>query len=121
MFKKEIFKTIFKYAIPNVISMWIFTLYTMIDGIFITLSTFKSIIAEMNIPKNKFKKVARVKILFPSLYLFSPNFIAIRVELPTPIIIDIEKIKFISGKAKFTPASAVEPTNLLINTPSIIV
>ena len=32
-----------------------------------------------------------------------------------------EKIKFISGKAKFTPASAVDPTNLLINTPSIIV
>jgi len=35
--------------------------------------------------------------------------------------IEIEKIKFISGRAKFTPARAVEPTNLLINIPSIIV
>ena len=93
----------------------------MAPKIFITLSIFKSIIAEINIPKNKFKKVARVKILFPSSYLFSPNFTAIRVELPTPTIIEIEKIKFISGKPKFTPASAVEPTNLLINIPSIIV
>ena len=89
--------------------------------IFITLSILKSTIAKINIPKNKFKKVARVKILFPSSYLFSPNFIAIKVELPTPIIIEIEKIKFINGRAKFTPARAVEPTNLLINTPSIIV
>ena len=34
---------------------------------------------------------------------------------------EIEKIKFINGRAKLTPARAVEPTNLLINTPSIIV
>ena len=62
-----------------------------------------------------------MKILFPSSYLSSPNFIAINVELPTPIIIEIEKIKFISGRTKLTPARAVEPTNLLINIPSTIV
>ena len=35
MKKKSTLSLIFKYAFPNVISMWIFTLYTIIDGIFI--------------------------------------------------------------------------------------
>lgn len=35
MDKKTILKNIFKYALPTVLSMWIFTLYTMIDGIFV--------------------------------------------------------------------------------------
>lgn len=34
-YEKTVFKTILRYAIPSVISMWIFTLYTMVDGIFI--------------------------------------------------------------------------------------
>ncbi len=33
---KSITLNIFKYAIPTVLSMWIFTFYTMIDGIFIS-------------------------------------------------------------------------------------
>lgn len=33
--KKNTLRTILKYAIPSVISMWIFTIYTMVDGIFI--------------------------------------------------------------------------------------
>lgn len=33
--EKTILRTIFRYAIPSVISMWIFTIYTMVDGIFI--------------------------------------------------------------------------------------
>lgn len=32
---KSIFRTILKYTIPSVVSMWIFTIYTMVDGIFI--------------------------------------------------------------------------------------
>lgn len=36
MLEKSITKTILKYALPNVVSMWIFTLYTMVDGIFIS-------------------------------------------------------------------------------------
>lgn len=49
MFKKEIFKTIFKYAIPNVISMWIFTLYTMIDGVFISRFIGSTALAGVNL------------------------------------------------------------------------
>ena len=49
MFKKKIFKTIFKYAIPNVISMWIFTLYTMIDGIFISRFVGSTALAGVNL------------------------------------------------------------------------
>ena len=49
MFKKEIFKTIFKYAIPNVISMWIFTLYTMIDGVFISRFVGSTALAGVNL------------------------------------------------------------------------
>lgn len=36
MLEKKIIKTIFKYSFPNVVSMWVFTLYTMVDGIFIS-------------------------------------------------------------------------------------
>lgn len=49
MFKKEILKTIFKYAIPNVISMWIFTLYTMIDGVFISRFVGPTALAGVNL------------------------------------------------------------------------
>ena len=49
MFKKKIFKTIFKYAIPNVISMWIFTLYTMIDGVFISRFVGPTALAGVNL------------------------------------------------------------------------
>lgn len=49
MFKKEILKTIFKYAIPNVISMWIFTLYTMIDGVFISRFVGSTALAGVNL------------------------------------------------------------------------
>lgn len=34
-YEKTVSKTILRYAIPSVVSMWIFTLYTMVDGIFI--------------------------------------------------------------------------------------
>lgn len=34
-YEKTVFKTILRYAILSVVSMWIFTLYTMVDGIFI--------------------------------------------------------------------------------------
>lgn len=33
--EKTIFRTILRYAIPSVVSMWIFTIYTMVDGMFI--------------------------------------------------------------------------------------
>lgn len=33
--EKTILRTILRYAIPSVVSMWIFTIYTMVDGIFI--------------------------------------------------------------------------------------
>ena len=46
---KPILKTIFKYAIPNVISMWIFTLYTMVDGIFISRFVGSTALAGVNL------------------------------------------------------------------------
>ena len=49
MLKKSILKTIFKYAIPNVISMWIFTLYTMVDGIFISRFVGSNALAGVNL------------------------------------------------------------------------
>lgn len=33
--KRSVLKTILRYAIPSVVSMWIFTIYTMVDGMFI--------------------------------------------------------------------------------------
>lgn len=33
--KGSVLKTILIYAIPSVVSMWIFTIYTMVDGMFI--------------------------------------------------------------------------------------
>ncbi len=33
--KRGILKTILRYVIPSVVSMWIFTIYTMVDGMFI--------------------------------------------------------------------------------------
>lgn len=33
--KKLLIRTILRYSIPSVISMWMFTIYTMVDGIFI--------------------------------------------------------------------------------------
>ncbi|MDO4690404.1 MAG: MATE family efflux transporter [Fusobacterium sp.] len=36
MLKNSISKTIFRYSFPNVLSMWVFTLYSMVDGIFVS-------------------------------------------------------------------------------------
>ncbi|MBR8701119.1 hypothetical protein IX317_001083 [Fusobacterium sp. DD29] len=33
--KGSVLKTILRYTIPSVVSMWIFTIYTMVDGMFI--------------------------------------------------------------------------------------
>ncbi|WP_438525099.1 MATE family efflux transporter, partial [Cetobacterium sp.] len=35
MLKDNLFKLIFKYGVPSILTMWIFSLYTIVDGIFI--------------------------------------------------------------------------------------
>ena len=92
MFKKKIFKTIFKYAIPNVISMWIFTLYTMIDGIFI--SRFVGSIA-----------LAGVNLALPLInFIFSIS-IMIGVGSSTLIAIKFGENKYDEGNKIFTLAT----------------
>ena len=92
MFKKKIFKTIFKYAIPNVISMWIFTLYTMIDGIFI--SRFVGSIA-----------LAGVNLALPLInFIFSIS-IMIGVGSSTLIAIKFGENKYDDGNKIFTLAT----------------
>ena len=71
MFKKTIFKTIFKYAIPNVISMWIFTLYTMIDGVFISRFVGSTALPSLSVQKLKYKcKVPLIQNFTLLFYLF---------------------------------------------------
>lgn len=49
MLEKSIVKTIFKYSLPNMISMWVFTLYTMVDGIFVSKFVGKLGLAGINL------------------------------------------------------------------------
>ena len=71
----------------------------------IILDKFVSKISESGVPQQK---------VIEQSYLFCSGFYIKYKQ-------EIEKIKFMSGRTKLTPARAVEPTNLLINIPSTIV
>ena len=89
---KPILKTIFKYAIPNVISMWIFTLYTMVDGIFISRFVGSTALAGVNL-------------VLPLInFIFSIS-IMIGVGSSTLIAINFGENKYDEGNKIFTLAT----------------
>ncbi|MCS5421090.1 MULTISPECIES: MATE family efflux transporter [Psychrilyobacter] len=47
--KKGITKTLFKYAFPSILSMWIFSLYTIVDGIFVGRGVGAEALAAVNL------------------------------------------------------------------------
>lgn len=47
--KTSIYKVLLKFVIPNVISMWVFTLYTAIDGIFVSRFIGEDALAGINL------------------------------------------------------------------------
>lgn len=49
MKEKSIRRDFFKYAIPSVISMWVFTIYTMVDGMFVAKGVGENALAAVNI------------------------------------------------------------------------
>lgn len=46
---REIRKKFLKYVIPSVLSMWVFTIYTMVDGMFVAKGVGESALAAVNI------------------------------------------------------------------------
>lgn len=46
---REIRNKFFKYVIPSVLSMWVFTIYTMVDGMFVAKGVGESALAAVNI------------------------------------------------------------------------
>lgn len=62
--KKNIIKKFFKYAIPSVISMWIFTIYTMVDGIFVAKGVGEEALAAINISMPLINMAFGLSILF---------------------------------------------------------
>lgn len=47
--KKSIRKKFFSFVIPSVISMWVFTIYTMVDGMFVARGVGEKALAAVNI------------------------------------------------------------------------
>ncbi len=62
--KKNIIKKFFKYAIPSVFSMWIFTIYTMVDGIFVAKGVGEEALAAINISMPLINMAFGLSILF---------------------------------------------------------
>lgn len=89
MQNKNIFKIIFRYGVPNVVSMWIFTLYTMIDGIFISRFVGPAAFAGVNL-------------ILPLINLMFSISIMIGVGSSTLISINFGKNNYIKGNKIFT-------------------
>lgn len=87
--EKNIKIAIFKYGIPNIISMWIFTLYTMIDGIFIS----RFVGAEA---------FAGVNLILPLINLMFSISIMVGVGSSTLISINFGKNNYDEGNKIFT-------------------
>lgn len=47
--KKEIRQSFFKYALPSVLAMWVYTIYTMVDGMFVARGVGTTALASVNI------------------------------------------------------------------------
>ncbi len=62
--KKNIIKKFFKYSIPSVISMWIFTIYTMVDGIFVAKGVGEEALAAINISMPLINMAFGLSVLF---------------------------------------------------------
>lgn len=97
MLEKSIVKTIFKYALPNVISMWVFTLYTMVDGIFIS-----KYVGEL--------ALAGVNLSFPLINLIFSIAIMIGVGSSTIISIKFGENKYDEGNKFLSLASIINFT-----------
>lgn len=94
MLEKSITKTILKYALPNVVSMWIFTLYTMVDGIFIS-----RYVGELGL--------AGVNLSFPLINLIFSISIMIGVGSSTLISIKFGENKIKEGNQTLSLAACV--------------
>lgn len=90
----SISKTLFKFAIPNVISMWIFTLYTAIDGIFVSRFIGENALAAVNLT-------------LPIINLIFSLSIMIGVGSSTLIAIKFGENDFYEGNKIFTLANFV--------------
>lgn len=94
MFEKKIIKTIFKYSFPNVLSMWVFTLYTMVDAIFVS-----RFVGELGL--------AGVNLTFPLINLIFAISIMLGVGSSTLISIKFGEEKFEEANKLLTLASLV--------------
>lgn len=94
MLENSISKTILKYALPNVVSMWIFTLYTMVDGIFIS-----RYVGELGL--------AGVNLSFPLINLIFSISIMIGVGSSTLISIKYGENKIDEGNQILTLATCI--------------
>ncbi len=54
----------FKYAIPSVVSMWIFTIYTMVDGMFVAKGVGETALAAVNLSMPLINVTFGLSILF---------------------------------------------------------
>lgn len=94
MLEKKIFKTIFKYSFPNVVSMWIFTFYTMVDGIFIS-----RFVGDLGL--------AAVNLSFPLINLIFSISIMIGIGSSTLIAIKFGENKYEEGNKILSLASLI--------------
>ncbi|MEG1470327.1 MAG: MATE family efflux transporter [Anaerovoracaceae bacterium] len=49
LMEKELFKKFMHYVVPSVVAMWVFTIYTMVDGMFVARGVGPSALAAVNI------------------------------------------------------------------------
>ncbi len=57
-------KTFFKYVVPSVIAMWVYSLYTMADGIFVAKGVGEYALAAVNLSMPVINMIFAVSILF---------------------------------------------------------
>ncbi len=57
-------KKFLKYAVPSVLSMWVYSLYTMVDGIFVAKGVGETALAAVNISMPFVNAVFALSIMF---------------------------------------------------------
>ncbi|MBP1927321.1 putative MATE family efflux protein [Sedimentibacter acidaminivorans] len=116
-------KKFFNYVIPSVLAMWIYSIYTMVDGIFVAKGVGESALASINISMPVVNSIFSLAILFAvgsstiaSIHLgnkekneasqvFTNNMvtlITISITITTVILFNLEQISYFLGATQKT-------------------
>lgn len=62
--KKDLFKQFLRYLVPSVVAMWVFSLYTIVDGIFVSKGVGELALASVNISMPFINFIFAISVLF---------------------------------------------------------